>query len=98
MPDSDNLTQLLAEVIDIHQARDKAKRLQSHCNYCGARLNRGNRTRDHVKARSKGGRVTVPCCRACNELKADMDLEEFRAVMGFDAGVEWYLFYYERGA
>jgi len=34
-------------------------------------------TRDHVKPKSKQGRVTVPCCSKCNNEKGDMSAEDF---------------------
>lgn len=34
-------------------------------------------TRDHVKAKSQGGWKTVQCCRQCNQLKADIFVEEW---------------------
>lgn len=59
-----------------------------HCWYCGGYLvefnkntlqfKHNNRSRDHVIPKSLGGNVTVPCCRACNEFKADMLIEEFK--------------------
>jgi hypothetical protein len=52
-------------------------------------------TRDHVIPRSKRGRNgvayktrTVPCCRLCNGLKADMLPEEWTAFML--ANPEWW--------
>lgn len=52
-----------------------------NCFYCGVKLSRANRTLDHVVPRSKGGASTkenkVPCCRPCNELKADLKLGTF---------------------
>lgn len=37
------------------------------CVYCGELAT----TRDHVIPKSRGGRVTVPACMQCNNLKAD---------------------------
>lgn len=51
------------------------------CWYCGASLKGGKRTRDHVVPKSKGGRQTVDACRACNNRKADMSLEDFRKLL-----------------
>lgn len=48
------------------------------CYYCGSRLRKQAATRDHVVPKSRGGRYTVPCCFSCNNLKADMDVEQFR--------------------
>lgn len=38
-------------------------------------------TRDHVKPKSRGGRRTVLCCRACNNLKGDMTVDEWKRFM-----------------
>ena len=62
-----------------------------HCTYCRRALRDPARdtlkraklsvTRDHITPRSKGGRATVPCCRLCNHLKADLPADAWRAVM-----------------
>lgn len=48
------------------------------CWYCGQAAD----NRDHVIPRSKGGSNKhinlVPSCRACNDMKSDLTLEEFR--------------------
>lgn len=49
------------------------------CHYCGVRLHRSNRTRDHVVPRSSGGSDLgrgnlIPACRDCNWEKADTPL------------------------
>lgn len=57
------------------------------CHYCSRPLQpRGTdsplaATRDHVVPKSKGGRKTVPCCRTCNEIKADRLPDEWAAYM-----------------
>lgn len=66
------------------------RRVQSRaheCFWCKRALNkkRGygslSPTRDHVKPKSVGGRKTVPCCRACNELKGSLMPAEWRRFM-----------------
>lgn len=34
-------------------------------------------TRDHIVPRSQGGKIVVPCCKACNHVKADLSIEEW---------------------
>lgn len=54
---------------------EKKRRRVKRCHWCERELTkRGGQmaTRDHVRPRSKGGRYTVPCCLACNNLKGDM--------------------------
>ena len=46
------------------------------CRYCGKKLTMNERTMDHIYPRSWGG-VSIPdnllpCCKACNQSKADM--------------------------
>lgn len=38
-------------------------------------------TRDHVHPKSRGGELRVWACRACNNLKADMDEQEWLRFM-----------------
>ena len=45
-------------------------------------------TKDHVVARSSGGKRTVWCCWACNQLKANMRLENWRQFMAENP--EWW--------
>lgn len=45
-------------------------------------------TRDHVMPRSLGGKRKVPCCIACNNLKADMTPDQWRAFR--DDNPEWW--------
>lgn len=59
------------------------QRTKGHCAYCGQYVPREKMTRDHVVPMSKGGATIlanlVCACETCNQLKADMMLEEFRA-------------------
>ena len=52
------------------------------CVYCKQSFNRSKMTRDHVIPKSRGGKVTVLCCRPCNESKGDRTPEEWRADIG----------------
>lgn len=54
-----------------------------------------SRTRDHVMPKSRGGRSTVWACRACNELKGDMSLMAWAAVM--TKVPEWWTFAERKG-
>jgi hypothetical protein len=60
----------------------KMRFLGDKCYLCGTKLqphnpNKNNGfTMDHVVAKSKGGNELKPCCRLCNERKADMDIIE----------------------
>ncbi len=57
------------------------------CAYCGVETHRwcgtgttpgSQATRDHVIAKAhRGGRLTIPACRACNEAKGSKFLAEF---------------------
>src|SRR3546814_1135917 len=52
-------------------------RYDQQCTYCQRTLEppesgSAGYTRDHVVPRAMGGRRTVPCCRACNDLKGHM--------------------------
>lgn len=56
------------------------------CTYCqrplaNPRHNGGktSATWDHVHPKSKGGRVKVPACRQCNQLKGDLTAPEWDA-------------------
>lgn len=53
------------------------------CWYCARPLTRDETTVDHVIPKSKGGKTQdgnlVCCCYACNQRKASLTLEEFRA-------------------
>lgn len=56
------------------------RRDQHICAYCGQEFHPNSLTRDHVTARSKGGKDVwtnvVTSCRGCNSLKDDASLEE----------------------
>jgi 5-methylcytosine-specific restriction endonuclease McrA len=61
------------------------------CFYCGSRLTRRTRTRDHKRPLSKGGsdskRNIVNACKDCNCDKGRLSLEEFRLVMALRNGL-----------
>jgi len=63
----------------------------SFCFYCGEPLSLKTRTRDHMLPRSRGGRNRrdniVVACKRCNTDKGSLNLQEFRLVMAFRAGV-----------
>jgi HNH endonuclease len=61
------------------------------CCYCWASFKDAVKTRDHIHPKSKGGKLTRPCCYACNQEKADMTLEEYISFLSemmdvFEAG------------
>lgn len=62
-------------------------RKQPRCRYCQRLLTdprKGGSTassRDHFVPKCMGGRRTVPCCRACNEIKGDMTPRQWSIVM-----------------
>ena len=71
----------------------KGKRIYGHnvdinltvCYYCKGSIDNYSRTKDHLIPESRGGiranKNSVPSCAGCNQLKADMEPEEFlRAV------------------
>lgn len=55
---------------------------KTRCFYCGDRLTDKTKSRDHVVAKVCGGTFGnfVACCRPCNNMKADLTIEEFRVV------------------
>lgn len=53
-----------------------------HCCYCCIELNKHNYTRDHIYPKSLGGRVTKPCCKACNQEKGNKTLIEYAQFIG----------------
>lgn len=64
------------------------KRPRENCHWCGRRLEAPSvrsslaKTQDHVIPKSSGGTSVVPCCRACNHIKADLlpaDWDRWRA-------------------
>lgn len=54
----------------------------NQCWFCGRYLKYRDRTIDHVCPYSAGGEKMVTACKDCNNLKADMDLESFRTLLG----------------
>jgi len=54
----------------------------SVCSYCLEPINQFSRTTDHLYPKSKGGVLSnknkVPACGRCNQMKGDLDIEEFR--------------------
>ena len=56
-----------------------AKHAGKRCCYCGAAVRK--LTRDHVHPKSQGGNVTLGCCKLCNQLKRDLTLAQFRALL-----------------
>jgi hypothetical protein len=75
------------------------------CCYCGSAMTRKGTfkhqanyaTKDHVVPVSAGGagRKTVRCCRTCNEDKAHLSVEEYRAVLSVRYRRP-FVFYFER--
>lgn len=57
------------------------KSKETECYYCDGSIGRGNKTKDHVYPRSKGGTLPdnfVWACNKCNHHKGDKTLEEWR--------------------
>lgn len=51
------------------------------CAYCGCILDYYNFHCDHIKPKSKGGKVSgnlIPSCPDCNNIKSNMSIEQFR--------------------
>jgi hypothetical protein len=48
-----------------------------NCCYCEASIPRSEITREHIIPKSKGGRITAPCCLKCNWEKADKGLLDY---------------------
>lgn len=84
----------------------------SYCFYCGRPLRYWKqvsgvtpppemKTEDHVTPRCRGGTKTVTACRACNQDKFHLSLDEYRVLRAFRAGllpVPDYKFAAEQGA
>jgi 5-methylcytosine-specific restriction endonuclease McrA len=47
------------------------------CYLCGEQLHLSTATLDHVTPKSKHGTKTELCCRKCNKIKANLELDEF---------------------
>jgi hypothetical protein len=80
---SEVMARVLRESIPLGDRNDLLFRRDRHlCAYCGGQFGRHDLTRDHVLARSRGGRDdwgnVVSACRACNERKAARTPEEAR--------------------
>ena len=56
------------------------QRDEHRCGYCGRKFSSGQLTRDHILARSRGGKDEwtniVACCKYHNNIKDNMTLEE----------------------
>ena len=73
------------------------------CVYCGVPMMHkgGNHasprwaTKDHIVAKSNGGRRTVRCCRQCNEDKIHLSISEWRAALSVRYRRP-FVFYFER--
>lgn len=55
--------------------------IRLQCYYCRDKLHNGNRTRDHVNPKSKGGKLSkdnkVFACKTCNFSKGSLTIEEW---------------------
>lgn len=64
------------------------KEFAHSCYYCGKDITaRKLRTKDHVTPKSRGGRMTCPCCHECNQLKGNLKFEEYRCIVAFRNGL-----------
>ena len=66
-----------------------------HCGYCKriigpptTPMKSTSFTKDHVTPKLNGGRKTIPCCHACNNLKGCMSIEVWRQFMKINP--EWW--------
>lgn len=57
----------------------------NQCYYCGCVLHRRGITFDHVIPKSCGGDKLVSACKACNNLKGESSLGEFREYLQIEA-------------
>ena len=85
---SEAMSRVLRESIPLGDRNDLLFRRDHHlCAYCGGSFGRADLTRDHVLARSRGGRDdwsnVVTACRACNQRKAARTPEEARMPLLF---------------
>lgn len=57
------------------------------CPYCGKRMGKSHPkrgdapTRDHIYPQSRGGKLTVICCRNCNAAKGDLSIDEWSVIL-----------------
>jgi hypothetical protein len=64
------------------------KEFAHHCYYCGKDISNPRlRTKDHITPKSRGGRITCPCCHECNQLKGNLKFEEYRCIVAFRNGL-----------
>ena len=80
--------------------RKLKEEVNERCFYCGCKLVDSIITWSHIIPRSMGGNGTkrnlCACCRGCNSIKANNDIEEFREIMQDSQEVEYYKFYFEK--
>lgn len=73
---------------------DIKKRDKYQCYICGKSLKNEEITLDHIIPKSRGGKDTLDnlatCCFSCNNLKADMSLEEFKYCIEL-LKLKWYI-------
>lgn len=55
----------------------KPKGQYKNCCYCELTIPRSEITREHIIPKSRGGRITAPCCLKCNREKANMLLIDY---------------------
>lgn len=55
----------------------KKRSQYKNCCYCELTIDRSEITREHIIPKSKGGRITAPCCLKCNREKADKLLIDY---------------------
>ena len=62
--------------------REVFKKTRGRCSYCGCRLKFNDFEVDHIIPLSRGGKNNIenltPSCSACNRLKLDSSLKEFK--------------------
>lgn len=75
------------------RAQRMLERTSGKCGYCACELTSTTMTRDHIVPRAEGGRTCdtnlMPSCRACNQRKADLDVEDFRDLY-FGGSAFWF--------
>lgn len=47
------------------------------CCYCQVFVPKASVTSEHIIPKSRGGRITAPCCYTCNQEKKNMDLVDY---------------------